>query len=112
MVPSEKHKVRITPSGSLRAYVAYADRVLADPQIARVQLIATGKAIGRAISVAEILKRKHKALHQLTQLTPDAAAVRGGNTVSCLSILLAPSTQHVDTNHPGYAAPQEQHIDL
>lgn len=104
MVLSDKHVVRITPSGSLRAYVGYADRVLADPEVGRVQLVASGKAIGRAVSVAEILKRKHNGLHQLTELTPDQTTREDGNVVSCLSIMLAPSTQHINTGHPGYVA--------
>lgn len=105
MVPSEKHIVRITSSGALRAYVGYSERVLADPEVARVRLIATGKAIGKAVSVAEILKRKHASLHQISDLTP-AQPAQDGRLVSCLSILLATSTEHVDTNHPGYVAPE------
>lgn len=104
MVPSEKHVMRITPSGAVRAYVGYGERMLADPEVARVRLIATGKAIGKAVSVAEILKRKHSGLHQISELTP-AQPAQDGRLVSCLSILLAASTEHVDTKHPGYVAP-------
>lgn len=101
MVPAERHVVLVKQTGTLRAYVGYAQRVLADPAEARVRLEAVGRSVGKAVSVAEILKRARPALHQVAALdaAPDGRAR--------LSILLAVSADAVDPAHPGYAAPAE-----
>lgn len=101
MLPEEKHVVVIKPSGTLRSYVGYAQRVLQDPDIARVRFEAQGKVIGKAVSVAEIVKRGRPGLHQVTELK----FAEDGSGKSCLSVLLAVSSELVDTQHPGYVAP-------
>lgn len=101
MLPEEKHVVAVKASGTLRAYVGYAQRMLDDPNVACVRFEAIGKMAGKAVSVAEIVKRGRHGLHQVTELKID----ENGCTQSCLSILLAASSELVDTRHPGYIAP-------
>lgn len=107
MTPSEKHILRITSSGTIRAFVGYGDRILSDSTVGRVQIVATGKTISKAISVAEILKRKHETLHQMTDLTSESTTEAAGNAVSRIVITLSVSERHVDVNHRSYVAPED-----
>lgn len=109
MAPDEKHILRITLSGTIKAFVGYGDRVLSDPNLGHVRIVAFGKAIGKGITVAEILKRKHGTLHQMTTLTSESNDKGSSNPVSCLSVTLSVSPHHVDSKHPSYVLSRVEH---
>lgn len=103
-LPGPKDVVRITQSGSINAYVTYAQRQLQDPSVRRIQLHAQDKAISKAVTVAEILKRVHPGLHQHNLLAPETLTTNksdSSRTVSSLSITLTdkPSTSQPDDMH-------------
>ena len=96
--------VRIKQSGKISNYVAYAEGQLKEESGGRVELVAKGKGIEKAISVAEILKRNDKNLHQQSTLRSEGEGV--GRPTPCLKIVLAIHTDCLDTSAPGYAPPQ------
>lgn len=113
MLPEDEHVVRVKPAGKISGYISYSSEQLADPQKGRVHLVARDKAIGKAISVAEILKRKVNGLHQQTTLSSlprekKNAGKQSGCTgdveklESCITIALAKTTEHMDVNALGY----------
>ena len=57
--------VRVTASGSLRSYVAYALGALRERGAPRVTLRAAGRAVSKAVTVAEVIKRREQGLHQV-----------------------------------------------
>lgn len=75
-----------------------------------------GRAINKAVTIAEILKRK-LPLHQINTLTSAEMVdvyepieegldvVTSRRYVSCMLITLSLSADDIDTNHPGYQPP-------
>lgn len=68
LFPDDDAVVRIQVSGRIATYITYAQTLLDDPDKGKVELVALGRAINRAVTVAEILRRKVPDLHQLTTL--------------------------------------------
>lgn len=101
----QPHEVRVTSSGSIKSYIAYAERMLEDPQVGYVKFVGEGKTLDKVVSVAEILKRKRTCLHQVTDLSGGDLDERGRETPK-LCITLAPQEDKLDTTHPGYSAPE------
>ena len=95
--------VRVTASGSLRAYVAYALGALRERGEPQVTLRAAGKAVSKAVTVAEIAKRRLRGLHQNTQIALAEAAEEGAASQPAISIVL--SLQPLDPSRPGYQPP-------
>jgi len=48
--------------------------IMQEEQFGFISLTGKGKAVGKAISVAEIIKRKAAALHQVNTLTEEETA--------------------------------------
>lgn len=71
VLPEAEHIVRVNVSGKLVNYIAYAEKKLNDSK-GKVELVALGRAINRAVTVAEILRRNctmaDAEIHQLTTL--------------------------------------------
>jgi len=75
-----------------------------------------GRAINKAVTIAEILKRK-MPLHQVNSLNSvemvdvyepveeGLDTVTSRRYVSCMKITLSLSADHLDTNHSGYQPP-------
>ncbi len=72
-------EVKITQQGKPKNYISYAMNLFAQGAN-RVVLKAMGRAINKAVTIAEILKRK-MPLHQITLLT---------------------SSEIIDVSYPGY----------
>lgn len=82
----------------------------------KIVLKAMGRAINKAVTIAEILKRK-LPLHQINSLTSAEMVdvyepieegldvVTSRRYVSCMLITLALSAHEIDTSHPGYQPP-------
>lgn len=68
LFPDDPWVLRINVSGKLANLIAYAERRLFDDELGKVELVALGRAINRAVTVAEILRRNHPTVHQLTTL--------------------------------------------
>lgn len=61
--------VRVGSNGRISGYVGYALKVIGEKAEASVTIRGAGNALGKAVSVAEIVKRKcPRPLHQVTSL--------------------------------------------
>lgn len=114
--PNDANIVRVNVSGKLVNYITYAQEQLSTQ--GKVQLVGNGRAINRAVTVAEILRRSDP-VHQLTTLRsvsvkdkyePLEEGLRElemHRTMSCISIVLAKDAVEaaLDTSAPGYAPP-------
>lgn len=78
MLPKDNALVLIRPAGQISAYVSYASRVLKKRPKAHVTLEAHGKAIGKCITVAEILKRNFPKVVQSNRLQSTATGASAG----------------------------------
>jgi DNA-binding protein Alba len=68
-VPIGENEVRITAKGMPRNYVAYAITLVEEKGASDIILKAMGRAISKAVTVAEILKRRIPGLHQTTEIS-------------------------------------------
>lgn len=117
------NQVRITAAGKVPAYVDYAVKLLQQDKTT-VEIVGLGNAINKAITVAEILKRKVPKLEQVTDLSSVTIEdrwepleegldpIETSRTVSCITIRLG--SGDLDKQSPGYQAPEEysgNHVD-
>ncbi|KAG2391887.1 hypothetical protein C9374_013372 [Naegleria lovaniensis] len=126
----QKNEIRITAQGRSRSYISYAVGLL-DPSLLQkdeaststetpqqydsVVLKAMGKAIQKAVTIAEVLKRRVAGLHQNTSIESQEIEdqyepkeegldiVTKKRTVS--SIIIKLSKKPLDTNALGYQPP-------
>jgi len=104
------NEIRITQQGKPRNYITYAMNVLAGGAD-EVILKAMGRAMNKAVTIAEILKRK-APLHQITSLSScelvdiyepleeGLDVVKSKRYVSCMAIILSKTPLNED--HLGY----------
>jgi len=63
---SPANQIRVTATGRIRAYVSYATKILEDETNEDgVVLLGLGNAIGKALTVSELLRRNVSGLHQV-----------------------------------------------
>uniref|UniRef100_A0A7S4IZZ8 DNA/RNA-binding protein Alba-like domain-containing protein n=1 Tax=Odontella aurita TaxID=265563 RepID=A0A7S4IZZ8_9STRA len=108
-------EVRITQQGKPRNYISYA-LGLFDQGCTQIELKAMGRAINKAVTIAEILKRK-MPLHQITSLSSSEIVdvfepleegldiVESKRYVSCMVITLSKDGSGMDVNDIGYQPP-------
>ncbi|CAM9413561.1 unnamed protein product, partial [Discosporangium mesarthrocarpum] len=110
-----RRQVRVTQHGKVTGYVLHAETVLFGGE-KTVIIKGMGRAIGRAVTVAETVKRKVKGLHQTTDLstvtlvnrnTPqdEEARKRAQQPSSVSFITITLSESPLDTTHIGYQPP-------
>ncbi|KAL7551510.1 hypothetical protein ACHAWF_018181 [Thalassiosira exigua] len=107
--------VRITQQAKPRSCITTAMNMLASGN-RHIELKAMGKAINKAVTIAEILKRK-MPLHQITALSSceivnvyepleeGLDTVVNQHYVSCLTITLSTDLSDVDVHDIGYQPP-------
>jgi len=112
-------EVKITQQGKPRNYISYAITLLQDKGANEIVLKAMGRAINKAVTIAEILKRK-MPLHQVTYLTSSEIVdlfepleegldvVESKRYVSCMSITLSKTGAGMDSFDIGYQPPLEE----
>merc|ERR1712190_417436 len=54
--------------GSVSAYISRASKVFGELSQPKVVITATGNALTKAVTSAEVIKRRFKGLHQITKL--------------------------------------------
>ncbi|XP_059157418.1 ribonuclease P protein subunit p25-like protein [Physella acuta] len=108
-------EMKVTNGSKIRNLMGYAMSSIADNNVRHITWNGTGNAISKTISCAEIMKRKIKGLHQITQIgflrvedfwkpTVEGLDTLKVNTnIPAISILL--SKDPLDTNNPSYQAP-------
>jgi DNA-binding protein Alba len=110
----QPNEIRITTQGRMRKYILYAVTLLEEKNLESIVLRAMGKTISKAVSIAEILKRRYP-LHQITEIGSQEIEEVYKPTVEGLdeikhtkrvsSIQITLSTAQLDTNALGYQAP-------
>eukprot|EP01057_Protomagalhaensia_wolfi_P002662 Protomagalhaensia_wolfi_Nauph_80__2661@NODE_2799_length_983_cov_168_644068_g2197_i0_p1_GENE_NODE_2799_length_983_cov_168_644068_g2197_i0NODE_2799_length_983_cov_168_644068_g2197_i0_p1_ORF_typecomplete_len224_score28_52Alba/PF01918_21/7_5e18Rpp20/PF12328_8/0_057_NODE_2799_length_983_cov_168_644068_g2197_i099674 len=117
---SAEDEIRVTNSGRVTTYVAYAARLFKDEERQTVTFRASGLAIPIAVSTIEILKRRVKGLHQesaigVTTLTDEYEPLEQGlskrtltRQVPYLRVILSKQESAVNTQAPGYQPPLDE----
>ena len=93
--------IRVTSVGKVRSFVAGALEALSN---GTVKLHAQGPAVSKAVTVAEIAKRRLRGLHQNTQIGLTAERAEGERSVPTIAITL--SLVPLDAAMPGCALVQ------
>lgn len=113
--PIDEDEMRITSTGRMINYVNYAAKLLGEEEKKSIKIKATGNAIAKAVTLAEVVKRRFKGLHQITKcgstiITDQYVSGQDNNehvvqekTVSFIDILL--SRDQLDTKDTGYQPP-------
>eukprot|EP00923_Selenidium_pygospionis_P031269 GHVN01055460.1.p1 GENE.GHVN01055460.1~~GHVN01055460.1.p1 ORF type:complete len:373 (-),score=66.81 GHVN01055460.1:465-1583(-) len=119
----KEDEIRVTSQGRLQNYISYASKIFheTDPEKNnhRVVIKATGNAIARAVSLAEVLKRRIPGLHQETTCgsttitdvyeplegTEGLEKVTQQRMVSSIELLLTKEVSEVNLSAPGYQEP-------
>merc|ERR1712187_1097663 len=107
--------IRVTAVGSVSAYVSRAATVYNELKKPKVVIKASGNALTKAVTAAEVIKRRFKDLHQITTLgsvdivdeyeplEEGLEKVTDTRTVSTIEITL--SKEALDTSNKGYQPP-------
>uniref|UniRef100_A0A0G4FI14 DNA/RNA-binding protein Alba-like domain-containing protein n=1 Tax=Chromera velia CCMP2878 TaxID=1169474 RepID=A0A0G4FI14_9ALVE len=122
--PTVEGEIRITSVGRVQSYVTYAARLFTEQNREKLMIKATGNAIVRAVSLAEVLKRRFPNLHQLTkcgstEITDEYEPLEEGldkvthsRIVAFMEITLAKegAAGELDKEDPGYQSPIDQSL--
>merc|ERR1711879_349399 len=107
--------IRVTAVGSISAYCARANTLFKEQEKKTITITGTGNAITKAVTLAEVAKRRFKGLHQITSLSTTEIVdeyepleegldkVMDTRTLACIEIKL--SKEALDTSDKGYQAP-------
>jgi len=116
LLPKGEHILRVKVSLKLENYVEDAEQLLSESK-GKVEIVALGRAMIRAISVAEILRRKGGGLHKEVKVytlnvntlyVPLEEGLRERNEAvhhNVIAIVLTKSPDDVDMSAPGYLPP-------
>jgi len=108
-------EIRVTAAGSVSAYVSRAATVFNELKKPYVIVQATGNALTKAVTAAEVIKRRFKGLHQITELktveiVDEYEPIEEGldkvtdtRNVSVIEIKL--SKEELDSSNKGYQPP-------
>merc|ERR1719235_2687632 len=117
-VPKEDDEIRVTAAGSVSSYVSRAAKVYGELEKTKVVIKATGNALSKAVTTAEVIKRRFKDLHQTTELgstdiVTEYEPIEEGldkvtDTRSVTVIEITLSKEALDTAHKGYQAPIDE----
>uniref|UniRef100_A0A673ACX8 Ribonuclease P/MRP 25 subunit-like n=1 Tax=Sphaeramia orbicularis TaxID=375764 RepID=A0A673ACX8_9TELE len=113
-LPSDTPEVRVKDGSKIRNLLRFA---LSRMESRQIVFTANGKGVSKAITCAEIVKRRVKGLHQLTKLlystveevweplepTAGLDSLTVSRNLPSIWILL--STEPLDQGQPGYQAP-------
>mmetsp|Transcript_57586 Transcript_57586/g.171370 ORF Transcript_57586/g.171370 Transcript_57586/m.171370 type:complete len:251 (+) Transcript_57586:105-857(+) len=116
----DDEEIRVTATGSVSAYVSRAATVFQELEKKMVVIKATGNALAKAVTLAEVVKRRFKGLHQITSLgsmdivdeyeplEEGLDKVTDTRTVSLVEIKL--SKESLDSSDKGYQAPIDESL--
>merc|ERR1711957_1013451 len=107
--------IRVSAVGSVSAYVSRAATVFNELNKSYITITGTGNAVTKAVTAAEVVKRRFKGLHQINSLSTQEVVdeyepleegldkVTETRNISVLRIKL--SKDALDTADKGYQAP-------
>merc|ERR1719327_365936 len=111
-------EIRVTAAGSVSAYVSRVAKVYNELEKPKVVIKATGGALTKAVTLAEVVKRRFKGLHQITSvgstevvdeyepLEEGLEMVTDTRTVAVLDVTL--SKDPLDSSDKGYQPPIDE----
>jgi len=118
--PKEEDEIRVTAVGRVSSYVSYAAKLFNESGKSTVKIKATGNALTAAVTLAEVIKRRFKGIHQITSLGSTEIVeeyepieegldkVTDTRSVSFVEITL--SKDALDTSDKGYQAPLDESL--
>ncbi|XP_077515388.1 ribonuclease P protein subunit Rpp25 [Amblyomma americanum] len=107
--------MKVQPNSKLRNLLEYAHKAFKDDAKRQMVFTGSGHALPKTITCAEILKRKHKGIHQVNKVlykkvedlwepkSPELDRLKITREIPTIRILL--SKDPVDTAQLGYQAP-------
>jgi DNA-binding protein Alba len=110
-----QNEIRITSLGKTRSYITCATTVLGEKKFDSVILKAMGRAINKAVTISEIIRRRVADIHQITDISSHEivdewepkeqgqSKISTKRNVSSITITL--STKQLDTKSVGYQKP-------
>ncbi|KAJ0973293.1 hypothetical protein J5N97_021252 [Dioscorea zingiberensis] len=113
--PINENEIRITAQGRIRNYITYAIALFQEKGSDEIVLKAMGRAMNKAVVIAELLKRRIVGLHQNTRtgsiditdtwepLEEGLLPLETTRHVSLMTIAL--SKKELDSTSPGYQPP-------
>jgi len=114
----DDEEIRVTAAGSVSAYVSRAATVFNELDKKFVIVQATGNALTKAVTTAEVIKRRFKGIHQITKLSTTEIVdeyepleegldkVTDTRSVSVIEIKL--SKEPLDVMDKGYQPPLDE----
>ncbi|KAK8642338.1 hypothetical protein V6N13_011685 [Hibiscus sabdariffa] len=66
--PIDENEIRITSQGRMRNYITYAMTLLQEKGSNQIVFKAMGRAINKAVTIVELIKRRIVGLHQITTI--------------------------------------------
>jgi len=117
-VVKSDEEIRVTAAGSVSAYVSRAATVFNELNKPFVIVQATGNALTKAVTAAEVIKRRFKGLHQITELKSveivdeyeplEEGLDKVSDTRSLPVIEIKLSKEALDTSDKGYQPPLDE----
>lgn len=113
--PKDEDEIRVTAAGRVSAYVTYAAKLYNEMDKKQCKITATGNALTAAVTLAEVIKRRFKGIHQVTNigsteivdefepLEEGLDKVTDTRSISFIEIIL--SKEALNTSDKGYQAP-------
>merc|ERR1712196_717269 len=115
-----EYEIRLTAQGSVSSYVSRAAKVYGGLNQSKGVISATGNALTKAVTLAEVCKRRFKGLHQITNLGSQEIVdeyepkeegldkVTQTRNIPFIEITL--SKEPLDTSDKGYQAPIDESL--
>jgi len=107
--------MKVSSGSKIKNLMGYALKKYKEPEVKQVTWNGSGLAVTKAISCAEIMKRKFKDIHQVNKVRyqrveeywepkiPDLERLKVNRDIPAITILL--SKEPLDESTPGYQAP-------
>merc|ERR1719181_2668316 len=118
--PKDDEEIRITAVGSVSAYISRAATVYGELAKDKVVIKATGNALTKAVTTAEVIKRRFKGLHQITnigstEIVDEYEPIEEGldkvtQTRNMPFVEITLSKDALDTKDKGYQAPIDESL--
>merc|ERR1712039_738270 len=116
----EDDEIRVTAAGSVSSYISRAAKLFNEMEKTHLTITATGNALTKAVTSAEVIKRRFKGLHQITKIGNQEVVneyepleegldkVIDTRNVPFLEIKL--SKEPLDTSDKGYQPPIDESL--
>jgi DNA-binding protein len=114
-VVKDETEIRVTAVGSVSAYCARANTLFTEQDKKTITITGTGNAITKAVTLAEVVKRRFVGLHQITsvgttEIVDEYEPLEEGldkvmETRNLSTIEIKLSKDALDTSDKGYQAP-------